>query len=32
MLGRCSGSQFDPAVVAAFAAAWAARPALRVAA
>jgi len=31
-LERCSGSQFDPAVVAAFAAAWAGRPVLRVAA
>ena len=28
-LERCSGSQFDPAVVAAFAAAWSGRPALR---
>jgi diguanylate cyclase (GGDEF)-like protein len=31
-LERCSGSQFDPAVVAAFAAAWAGRPDLRAAA
>jgi diguanylate cyclase (GGDEF)-like protein len=31
-LERCSGSQFDPAVVAAFAAAWAGRPGLREAA
>ena len=31
-LERCAGSQFDPAVVAAFAAAWAAQPALHVAA
>ena len=31
-LERCSGSQFDPAVVAAFAAAWATQPALHVAA
>jgi two-component system cell cycle response regulator len=31
-LERCAGSQFDPAVVAAFAAAWAQRPVLRVAA
>jgi two-component system cell cycle response regulator len=31
-LERCSGSQFDPAVVAAFAAAWARRPVSRVAA
>ena len=31
-LERCSGSQFDPAVVAAFAAAWAGQPALHVAA
>jgi two-component system cell cycle response regulator len=28
-LERCSGSQFDPAVVAAFAAAWSGQPALR---
>jgi diguanylate cyclase (GGDEF)-like protein len=31
-LERCSGSQFDPAVVTAFIAAWAGRPALRAAA
>jgi diguanylate cyclase (GGDEF)-like protein len=31
-LERCAGSQFDPAVVAAFAAAWAERPLLRAAA
>jgi two-component system cell cycle response regulator len=31
-LERCAGSQFDPAVVAAFAAAWAQRPRLRAAA
>ena len=31
-LARCSGSQFDPAVVAAFAAAWAGQPDLRAAA
>jgi HD-GYP domain-containing protein (c-di-GMP phosphodiesterase class II) len=28
-LERCSGSQFDPAVVAAFADAWSGRPTLR---
>ena len=28
-LERCAGTQFDPAVVAAFAAAWSRRPALR---
>jgi two-component system cell cycle response regulator len=31
-LERCAGSQFDPAVVAAFSAAWSARPVLRAAA